>query len=71
MTATFAASVMKVPAEIAPAPRGVTKTIVGTLAFNIAWITSWVAETSPPGVSSSMRTASAPAVSARSIVLIR
>ena len=50
IAATFAASVMKVPADVAVAPRGVTKTMVGTVAFSIAWMMSWVDETRPPGV---------------------
>ncbi len=71
IAATFAASVMKVPADVAVAPRGLTKTIVGTVAFNIAWMMSWVDETRPPGVSSSISTAAAPVSSALRIAPIR
>ncbi len=51
---------MKVPAEPAQAPCGDTYTTIGTVALSIAWMMSLVAETRPPGVSSSRISATAP-----------
>ena len=60
IAATFAASVMKVPAEAALAPDGATYTITGNGAARIA-LTIFSAEfSSPPGVSSSITSALAP-----------
>ena len=62
MTATWAASVMKVPAEAAQAPLGDTNTITGTSALRIAPTMSLVELRSPPGVSSSMTSACEPSL---------
>jgi len=67
IAATCPAMVMKVPAEPAQAPCGATYTSTGTRALSIAWITSLVDSTSPPGVSSWSSSASAPACSARAM----
>ena len=59
MAATWPAMVMKVPAEAAQAPRGDTNTTTGTRALRIAWMMSFVDESRPPGVSSSISRAAA------------
>ena len=64
IAATWPAIVMKVPADPAQAPCGATYTITGTLALSIAWMMSLVAETRPPGVSSSRISATAPSSAA-------
>ena len=63
IAATCPASVMKVPAEAAQAPWGVTYTMTGSFAFSIAWMMSLVEASRPPGVSSSISTAIAPSAS--------
>jgi hypothetical protein len=59
--------VMKVPADAACVPTGVTYTITGTPALSIAPVISWLASSSPPGVSSSMSTAASPSSAASSM----
>ena len=61
ITATWPARVMKTPAEVADAPRGETNTITGSRAFWMSLTMSSVELTRPPGVSSSITIASAPA----------
>ncbi len=63
MAAMWPESVMNAPAELAHAPRGATYTITGTSAFRIVRMMSLVDDTSPPGVSSSTISATAPSVS--------
>ena len=63
IAATCPASVMKVPAEAAQAPCGETNTITGSFALSIAWMMSLVDASRPPGVSSSISTATAPSAS--------
>jgi hypothetical protein len=65
MAATCAASVTNVPALAARLPDGPTHTSTGTSAASSAWTMSRVASSEPPGVSSSMTTASAPSDTAR------
>ena len=52
---------MNVPAEAAQAPRGETNTTTGISAFKISVTMSLVVDTRPPGVSSSITSATAPA----------
>ena len=59
ITATCAAAVMKVPAEAACAPRGETKTTVGTVALSRDSDILRVEERRPPGVFNRMITTSA------------
>ena len=71
IAATCAASVTKVPALAARLPAGPTHTITGTSAASSAWTMSRVASSEPPGVSSSMTTASAPCAAARAMPSLR
>ena len=64
ISATCPASVMNVPALAARAPDGVTQTIVGSGASSSVETMRWVASRLPPGVFSSITTASAPSRSA-------
>jgi hypothetical protein len=65
IAATCAASVMKTPADPAPAPLGATHTITGSGAFRISFTITCMEGRSPPGVSSSMTSAGTPSRSAR------
>lgn len=58
---------MNTPAEVARAPGGATCTITGKVELSISETISRVESSSPPGVSSSMRTATALADSATAI----
>jgi hypothetical protein len=67
MAATSAASMMKNPAEAAFAPDGPTQTTIGISEASIRLTMSSIAVTSPPGVSSWIKTRSSPSASASSI----
>jgi hypothetical protein len=67
IAATCAAIVMKTPAEPAPAPLGATYTITGIGAARRSFTTVRADVSRPPGVSSSISSAAAPSVFARSI----
>src|SRR2546422_467132 len=67
IAATWAAIVMKTPAEAARAPVGATNTMTGNSAFIMRWTIARIARSSPPGVSSWMTSAWARSAWARSI----
>jgi hypothetical protein len=69
MAATWAAMVMKTPAEAARAPVGATYTTMGTAAPSWRWTIARIERSSPPGVSSWMTSAWLPSVSARSMAV--
>ena len=71
IVATWAARVMKTPAEPARAPGGPTHSTTGTLAVSSAWTMSRVVERTPPGVSRRTTRASAPFSSASWMAPIR
>jgi hypothetical protein len=66
IAATWEANVMIAPAEAARAPCGDTCTITGTRELRNDWTISRIDVSSPPGVSSSTRSAWCPSRSARS-----
>src|SRR5574341_485970 len=71
IAAACPASTMNNPAEAASAPGGPTYTITGTSLVRIAWMMSSVTLTLPPGVSSTITTASALSRSASSSPRVR
>src|SRR2546425_2044120 len=69
IAATWAAIVMKTPAEAARAPVGATYTMTGTSALNMRWTIARIERSSPPGVSSWMTSAWARSAWARSMAM--
>ena len=71
MAATSAASVIRTPADADRAPCGETYTATGTRLLRIACTISRIAESSPPGVSSSTTRSAASSSSARAMTAER
>src|SRR5881409_3244349 len=69
MAATWAAMVMKTPAEAARAPVGPTHTTTGISALSRRWQIARIERSRPPGVSSWITSACAPSAFARAIAL--
>ncbi len=69
ITATSAAIVIITPAEAARAPRGATKTTIGTLLPRMSLMINRMDSARPPGVSNSIIRQAASSFSARSMLL--